>query len=109
MDDSMHGMDSTYVIARVDPKEKERFTGAAERLKVNVSDMIISTMRIVSGEVLGGSWECRRVHLSGNSILAIGEEPPTLGGGLPVPVTSCKIVAPASFWKVLERSLLDRS
>ena len=102
-------MESNYIIARVAEPEKRRFTEAAGRLKVSVSDMIVSAMRVVSGEVVSGSWECRRIHLSGSTILAIGEEPPTMAAGVPIPVTSCKIVAPAALWRVLERSLSDHS
>ena len=102
-------MDSNYVIARVVPADKVRFTDAAERLRVNVSDIIVSAMRIVSGEVIGNGWECRRIHVSGRTILAIGEEPPTLDAGVPIPVTSCKIVAPAALWRALERSVEDHS
>jgi hypothetical protein len=105
MPDTIGSMDSNYVIARVVRREKDLFTKASKRLGVSVSDMIVSAMRVVSGEVLSGRWECRKVHISGNRILAIGEEPPVLTGGVPVPVVSCKIVAPRMFWRTIERSV----
>ena len=109
MGDQDSQMESNYVIARVVPDDKKRFTKAAERLRVSVSDMIVSAMRVVSGEVLGSNWECRRIHVSGDRILAIGEEPPTMNSGIPIPVTSCKIVAPLAMWKALEGALGDHS
>ena len=102
-------MDSNFIIARTTEEDKQRFAAAARRLQTGMSELIITAMRVISGEVLGGHWECRKIHLSGSKIFAIGEEAPSLDGGVLVPVMSFKVVAPNSFWKTLERGLQDQS
>jgi hypothetical protein len=93
----------------MDPQQKAAVVSAADRLKVTISDLVQGAMRIVSGEICESGWECRRVYLEGDRILAIGEEIPVFDGGIPIPAVTCKIVAPAIFWKTLEASLRDPS
>lgn len=94
---------TVHISARCTPDQKERYELAQERLGFrNLSELLLDSLDCLSDAVHEDGWECRLIHLEGDRIVAMGD---VLDAGMLSPTTAFPIVAPASFWRRVERLL----
>jgi hypothetical protein len=100
------GGKGAYLSVRCPSDDKETYTKAARRLRVDLTDLVTMSLAPVAGKIQTEGWECRSLYLSldGTSIIGMGSDPPS-ENGIPIPSMEFEIVAPAAFWSLLEERI----
>lgn len=94
------------VSARCSGTQHEHYGKTAERLGVDVSRLLLTTMDVVTERVEQGDWSSFRVYLDELEIVGVGEVPPmTEGGQVLEGLTVVDLIAPAWLQRQLARQL----
>jgi len=95
----------THVSARVQHTKKDDYRKVAGQLGYkDLSPFVVDVLDAFTGVVGADGWECRMVHISGDRIVGVGHQ---VDESVPTPVSAFEVIAPAHFWRLLERRLSD--
>lgn len=98
---------SQHVTARITVEQEALYEATAQRLGVSLSELVVSALDAVCGPATRGhGWECRGLHVVGDRVVGVGEEPSArVEGQAALVARRWPVIAPGLFWQVMEAVL----